>query len=331
MDTTPTESGGGLLARPLSPDDVPAWLDLRQAVERVDRTGHHVDADDLAEALADPKLDLRQDSLTLWDGPGMVAYALLHTPDGAVDAARFGGEGAVHPDWRRRGIGDRLVAWMAPRARTLHSERFASLPGELMITGKSDDKDLIALTEKQGFAPARWWFEMTHPLQRDRPSPGRVPEGLRLVALEPEYDEATRLAHNDAFRDHWNFCEMDEADWRTEVSGARSLRRPMSRLLLDGDIVAAYLIAEEYEADTAADGTRDCHIGYLATRRSHRGIGAAPALMAATLEAALADGYDTASLTVDTANPSGALGLYERLGFTTDSEFVTYARPITDA
>ncbi|MEV0096907.1 GNAT family N-acetyltransferase [Streptomyces sp. NPDC050738] len=322
---------GGLVARPLSPDDAPAWLNLRQAVESVDRTGHHVDAADLAQELEDPKLDLGQDTLTLWDGPHMVAYAVVHAPDGAVDAARFGGEGAVHPDWRRRGVGDRLVAWMDPRARALHAARFSHLPGELTVTGKSGDKDLLALTGNLGFAPTRWWFEMTHPLHSDRPTPGVVPDGLRLVALDEAYDEATRLAHNDAFRDHWNFTEMDRTDWQTVVTGARSLRRSMSRLLLDGDIVAAYLIAEEYVAETAADGTRDCHVGYLATRRSHRGIGAAPALMAATLDAALAEGYDTASLTVDADNPSGALGLYERLGFTADREFVTYSRPITDA
>ncbi|MDG4865794.1 hypothetical protein P8605_47355, partial [Streptomyces sp. T-3] len=62
-----------LAARPLSKDDVPAWLELEQAVEQVDRTGHHADAEDLAEELADPKLDTERDTLGLWDGPRLVA------------------------------------------------------------------------------------------------------------------------------------------------------------------------------------------------------------------------------------------------------------------
>jgi hypothetical protein len=30
-----------------------------------------------------------------------------------------------------------------------------------------------------------------------------VPYGLRLVEFDPTYDEALRLAHNEAFLDHW--------------------------------------------------------------------------------------------------------------------------------
>ncbi|MEV6548398.1 GNAT family N-acetyltransferase [Streptomyces sp. NPDC051597] len=328
MNTTSHIAPGGFLTRPMDKADVPAWLRLRADAERADRSGHHVDADDLAEELENPKLDLERDTLTLWDGARLVAYALVHAPDGAVDAARFRGDAAVHPDWRRQGLGRHLVSWMDARARTRYAEGFAHLPGELLISGKSGDANLEALAASGGFTACRWWFEMTHPLNTGRPMTGGVPEGLRLVPFEPVWDEPTRLAHNDAFRDHWDFTAMDPTDWRTHVVGARSFRPALSRLLLDGDQVVAYLIAEEYEADTAADGTRDCHVGYLATRRSHRGRGAAPTLMAATLDAALTRGYDSASLTVDTANPSGALGLYERLGFTAHREYVTYARPL---
>ncbi|SDK16719.1 GNAT family N-acetyltransferase [Streptomyces indicus] len=314
--------------RPLDKSDVAAWLALRTDIEAVDRTGHHRDADDLAEELADPKLDLVADTLAVFDGDQLVAYAVLHTPEGAVDAARFDGDAGVHPAWRREGIGTRLVEFLDARARVLHAERFAALEGRLLVTGKSGDENLRALTGALGFTPERYWFEMSHPLRHDRPESVPAPEGLRIVPYEDRFEEATRLAHNDAFRDHWNFTVMDATDWRTWVTGSRSFRPAMSRLLVDGDEVAAYLIAEESEADTEAFGVRDCHVGYLATRRAYRGRGAAPALMAATLDAAHRAGYDTASLTVDTANPSGALGLYERLGYTVAREFVTYGRAL---
>lgn len=110
-----------LAIRPLSRSSVAAWLDLHDAVERVDRTGRHTDAEELAEALDDPKLDLAQDSMGLWDGARLAAYAVLYTPHGAVDVARFEGDAAVHPDRRRRGIGARLVAWLELRARARHA------------------------------------------------------------------------------------------------------------------------------------------------------------------------------------------------------------------
>ena len=49
--------------------------------------------------------------------------------------------------------------------------------------------------------------------------------------------------------------------------------------------------------------------------QEHRGRGLASALLARVLAAARDEGYRTASLNVDTANPTGALGVYERAGF----------------
>lgn len=319
----------GLTARPLSRTDAAAWLELRNAVERVDRSGEHVDAEELIEVLEDPKLDLEQDSLGLWD-TRLVAYAVLHTPHGATDAARFRGEAAVHPDWRRRGIGSWLVSWLEDRAQARYTAdpELSALKGELLLGGKTGDEGLLKLTEKCGFAPSRWWFRMKRPLDGERPEPRPAPEGTRVVPYATEYDEATRLAHNDAFRDHWNFTVLDGSDWRTRVTGTAAFRPAMSRLLLSGDEVVAYLLAEEREAETAATGRRDCHAGYLGTRRAWRGRGAASVLLAEVLCAAGDCGYDTASLDVDTANPSGALGFYEQAGFVVERESVTYARAL---
>ncbi|MFD3515769.1 GNAT family N-acetyltransferase [Streptomyces sp. NPDC058657] len=324
------DATAGLAARPLSRDAVSAWLELHEAVERTDRAGDHVAGAELVEVLQDPKLDLERDSLGLWDGPRLAAYAVLHTPHGASDAARFAGDAAVHPDWRRRGLGTRLVAWLEERAQERHAAdpQLSALKGELLLGGKAGDENLLRLTQKCGFTPSRWWFLMRQPLDGAAPEPRSAPEGTRLVPYAADYDEATRLAHNDAFRDHWDFTVLDRADWRTWVTGAGAFRPGMSRLLVSGDDVVAYLLAEENEAETAATGRRDCHVGYLGTRRAWRGKGAAPALLAELLTAARDIGYDTVSLTVDTANPSGALGFYEKTGFVVDKETVTYARAL---
>lgn len=314
--------------QPLTTADAPALAVLRAAVERTDRTGLHADEADVLDELTDPKLDLAKNAVGVRQDGELVAYAMVYEPDHVREIARFAGAAAVHPDRRRRGIGAQLTAWMGTRARAMRAERHARVPGELLIDGVDTNEGLAALAARAGFAPCRYWFGMAQDLQDGRCTVP-VPSGLRLVPFDDAYDEATRTAHNEAFRDHWNHTGMDRTDWDTWITGARSFRAGLSALLLDaeGD-VAAYLLADEYVADGTATGRRSCTIGHLGTRPAHRGRGAAHTLLAHTLTEAGRHGYARAELVVDTANPTGALGLYERMGFAVERKYVTYAQPL---
>ncbi len=88
------------------------------------------------------------------------------------------------------------------------------------------------------------------------------------------------------------------------------------------------MLSYEFEAETAVTGVRDAYIGQVGTRRPYRGRGAANALLLRMLAAAAEEGYRTASLGVDADNPTGALGLYERLGFKVTRRATAYVRPL---
>ncbi len=289
----------GIEARPIAKGDAAAWADLLAAAEKVDDTGEHYDADDLDEELDDPKLNAPTDTFALWSGERMAGYA----------------------------VGARLLDWTGTRGQALHDERRPDLPGELHISVADGNDGQRTMIESAGFEPVRYFFEMKLELD-GRPDAGDVvPESLRLLPFDRAYDEATRVAHNEAFRDHWGTSPRDEEMWRTWFTGARAFRAQYSRLLLDGDgEVAAYVLGYEFAADTEATGVRELYIGQVGTRRPYRGRGAANALLASTLAAAAADGFGTASLGVDAANPTGALSLYERLGFTVTRRRTSYVR-----
>ena len=59
----------------------------------------------------------------------------------------------------------------------------------------------------------------------------------------------------------------------------------------------------------------EIHIPYVGTLPAYRRRGLAASLLARVLRSSRAEGYDRASLNVDTDNPTGALGIYERAGF----------------
>ncbi|WP_049717596.1 GNAT family N-acetyltransferase [Streptomyces caatingaensis] len=274
-------------ARPLTPADAPALTALRAAVERADRSGTHFDETDIRSELADPKLDLAADSVGLWRNGQLTAYAALYQPERVRDVVRFEAAAAVHPAHRRQGLGGELVRRLRHRARAVHAERGHTAPGELLLTGVATNTGLAALAHRTGFTPRRHWAGMTHDLHPDRIPRAAVPEGLRPVPYTPDHEEATRLAHNEAFADHWDFTGTDTEDWRAWGPGGPSFRAGLSGLLLDsGDRVAAYLLTDAYAADAAATGVRSCTLAFLGTRRAHRGRGAARALLARTLHRA---------------------------------------------
>jgi ribosomal protein S18 acetylase RimI-like enzyme len=70
-----------------------------------------------------------------------------------------------------------------------------------------------------------------------------------------------------------------------------------------------------YEADTAARGTRQVVLGQIGVLPPARGRGVASALITEVLEAAARNDCESAGLGVDTENVTGALRLYEGLGF----------------
>ena len=75
-------------------------------------------------------------------------------------------------------------------------------------------------------------------------------------------------------------------------------------------------------------GVQDLFIMTLGTRRAGRKRGIGSALLLRALTQARGAGFTSASLVVDADSPTGALGLYERVGFTVDHTSVTQSKPL---
>jgi mycothiol synthase len=318
----------GIDARPIDKADASAWADLLAAKEKVDSEGENYDTADLLEELSDPQLDAALDTIGLWSGGLMVGYGKAQAPDHIVDVHRVHAEGTVHPEWRRRGLGTAIVAWQGRRAAELHSQRQPGAPGEINTHVFATNLGAERLFTGSGYEPGRYFFQMRRTL--DSPvEPVAIGAGLRVVAYDPSYDEALRLTHNEVFADHWGSTPRDPESWKARFTGSRAFRPDVSFLILDGDQIVAYSNSYEYEADTEVTGVRDIWIGQLGTRRTHRGRGLARLALTRTMTEAARTGYERASLGVDAENPTGALGLYKSLGFTTSSKVITYRRPFT--
>jgi ribosomal protein S18 acetylase RimI-like enzyme len=214
---------------------------------------------------------------------------------------------------------------MDARGRQLLAASGKDAPGRLLAYLEDDDAAARRLYTAGGFEPRRWYTMMRRDLAE--PSPlAALPHGLRLVGWSPDLDEQIRRAHNEAFADHWGSQPQSRESW-THQDG--HFAPAWSFVALDSSSgtreVAGYLISGRYDQDWDAQGYTCGYTDILGVRRPWRGRGLAASLLATAMAAYRGDGMEYASLRVDTANPTGARGLYESLGYEAMHGFVLYS------
>ena len=140
-----------------------------------------------------------------------------------------------------------------------------------------------------------------------------------------DHDEI-RAAHNAAFGGHhYGFTPWDAQMWEQWVSGSRAYRPALSLIARGADgAIAAYVQTAEYDAVAETTGAREAFVAKVGTTPDHRRQGLASTLLAQCLELYREHGFDRSALDVDSENPSGALGVYERAGFVVKKKFTLY-------
>jgi GNAT superfamily N-acetyltransferase len=164
-----------LALRPLTRDDLPAWVELLAAIERVDHTGEHYGTADLAEELDNPEAEVGKDFVGAFDGDELVGFWTLLARGAAEGAFKVHVNGSVRPDRRGEGIGTVLAASMLERARAAAAERRPDLPTRVTTTGLSADAGQEALLTAHGLHGERWSFLDAHNLAFDGSHPGFTP------------------------------------------------------------------------------------------------------------------------------------------------------------
>jgi ribosomal protein S18 acetylase RimI-like enzyme len=306
--------------------DAAAWARLRAAVEAEDRTGETYTDDDVAEELARPVTDPGTHAWFAFTPAGdAVAWGWVHYVARPTRHRRVFLDGAVHPAWRGRGVGDELVRWLVARGDDVLGGASDGPPGWLELRADTRDDARAALFARHGFTPLRHFLELRRPLGTPVPAVA-PPPGVEIVRYTRDLDAELRVAHNEAFRDNWGSDERDEQAWRRWFTGSRHFRADLSFLALDGGAIAGYALSAVYEEDAPGRGFTEAWTTNVGTRKPWRGRGIARTVLARCLDAYAAAGFEYASLDVDSANPSGALRLYRDLGYETVRDVVSWAR-----
>ncbi len=313
--------------RPLTLDDVAAYVDLQEA-SRVADGGAEVATEVVTRhELEDPSTPPATNSLVLELGDGSLAASMTITERlHGTGARRVFLWGMTRPTHRGRGIGTAILRWGIGRAEEILGSQPDDLPGLVEAFKDTRLADAVAIHAAHGFRPARWYSDMRRDLRDPMPAPTDL-ESLELRPYDPALAERVRVAHNEAFADHWGSEPQTPEVWNCDLVGDPYFRPDLSFVVLDGNDVVGYSVNYVAEPDWVATGVSEGLIGQLGVRRPWRRHGLATALLVRSMEAFAAAGLEAATLGVDTENPTGALGIYERVGFRPIRRFVRLQRP----
>ncbi len=285
--------------------------------------GYRMSEGEWVDWLGDRADDPAADGRVAIDTEGAaVAAVFCMLPEATTTRRRVYRWLGVAPVARDQGVEAALSAWWRERARQRCASFDDDLPSILYALEYDWMTEAHALLESDGFQPVRWDREMAFDLSQPTPL---ASTDAAIQPMRSEHHAAARQAYNAAFAGQ-SHATSEEA-WDRYYVGGDAYRGDLSFVALDGDDVVGVLLADVYPHDFADKGRTEAWIGGLATVPAWRGRGVASALIARALDAFRADGFAYAVLGADSNNPTGAFGLYERLGFVSERSATQYAIP----
>jgi GNAT superfamily N-acetyltransferase len=282
----------GLTSRVLTMDDARAVYEVAAAQEKVDVGRVEIEPEDIIGDWSRPSWDVATHTIGVFDGEQLVAYGEITGPDR--------GDAAVHPGYRRRGIGTAIAGWMQQTAKDLGGQGY----GTPVPRGSAGDRLLTKLGYR--LRHTSWVLALPEGKEIEHRD---LPEGYEIREARPEEYRAVHDVKEDAFLE-WSMRGRETfEDFEAGTMGRPGFEPWQLRVVLDpeGAVVGvAHVIMA-----TGEDG-REAYIDKLAVRRDQRHRGLAQALLVDAFARGREHGAVRSALSTDSR--TGALSLYEKVG-----------------
>lgn len=315
--------------------DLAAIADLINTCKTADHLDGWVSVESLQHNFEDPNFHPDRD-LRLWENEAkqVCGYAGLYLAKHDSPTHSIAADGHhgwlffyIHPDHRNGELEHQILSWAEDHIQAIG--RKWQLPVFKVREGCRDDQAYQqALLTQAGFTVERCFYRLERSLLDPIPQP-QFPAGFSVRPLQGmEEVPAWIEMFNQSFVDHWSF-EPETLEYRQHWMNQPSYNAEMDRVAIapDGALAAFSYSSIDHQENTRT-GRQEGWVNLLGTRRGFRNMGLGRAMLLTALQDLKSRGMDTALLGVDSDNPSGALRLYESVGFRKRYTFLTYGKDV---
>jgi ribosomal protein S18 acetylase RimI-like enzyme len=236
----------------------------------------------------------------------------------------------LNPEARRMGIGTAILNHNEGRLREI-ADRLASdgtlgpsVPRYFEVWTSDTEAGKERMLIKEGYEAARYAFSMQRPLS-DPVEITPMPEQLEIRPVPPEHYRTLWDAMQEAFQDHWSFVPEGEEEYQSWLEW-HGFNPGLWKVAWDGDQVAGTVLNFVDEKENVEYNRKRGYTESICVRRPWRRQGLARALLTRSLQMFKEMGMEEAALGVDAQNLSGALNLYESVGFRVEKRHTTYRK-----
>jgi ribosomal protein S18 acetylase RimI-like enzyme len=232
--------------------------------------------------------------------------------------------GFLLPAWRRLGIGSAMLDHA--QRRLLEIARTHQKSARKLFESYAADTEhgANALLLAAGFEPVRYFFEMVRRPLTNFPA-AEMPEGLEVRPVEPGHVRLIWEAMTEAFQDHWGHVSPEEEAFN-EFKDSPLTDLTLWKIAWDRDQIAGMVLNYVNEHENQEYNRRRGYTEDISVRRPWRRKGLARSLLVQSMQMFKDMGMEETALGVDTENLSGALRLYQGVGYREVQRFITYRK-----
>jgi len=305
--------------------DYPHMAALIAACKVADGVERSTNVDDIARTYRHlENCDPQTDMLFAEVEGQVIAYGRIWWDD-LLDGVRlYHPFGFLHPDWRGKGIGNAMFEAAELRAREIATDHPKTAPKFLQVEPQDSEKDLISLLERRGYKPARYETHMVRDLGEPFPE-ALMPARLEVRPVQPGDVRPIFDASNEAFRDHWGIRDMSDEEFKMQMESPE-FQPEIWKVAWDGDQMASVIHNFVDEKENLEYQRKRGYTEGICTRRPWRKLGLARSLLVQSMQMFKEMGMTETALSVDSENLSGALRLYEGVGYRKVMQQILYRK-----